>query len=98
MSKAAPTVAPVASRVIGVYYSEEKLSDGTIVRRPLREIVPGADVTAPEAAALFEKDARSIQRYCEQGVFLTARKSGPKPQSRWIIARAEVLEKKANGF
>lgn len=89
---------PLSERIVVIYYSEKRLSDGTIVMTPLRKMVPGEDVTAVEAAALADKDVRTIQRLCDEGYFKTARKSGPKPQSHWVIARSEVLEKKANGF
>ena len=96
--KGAKASATPEGRIVLVYYEETKLADGTIVRRPLREVTPGMDVTAPEAAVILEKDVSTVQRYFDMGYFKTARKSGPKPRSHWIVARSEVLEKKVNGF
>lgn len=47
-------------------------------------------LTVKEVAQRLKRDRRTIQRYCERGIFVGATKSGPYELSGWIIPESEV--------
>ncbi|MDB6018433.1 MAG: hypothetical protein JWR19_2922 [Pedosphaera sp.] len=80
-------------KVYVIYAEQTTAADGTIIIRPLRKVMPGADMTVPEAARALRRHARTIQRMCDMGYFKGAYKPGRGPQAHWLIPRAEVLER-----
>lgn len=49
-------------------------------------------LTVKEVAERLNRTKRTIVRYCDQGIFPGAKKSGPFQRSSWIIPESEVIK------
>lgn len=47
-------------------------------------------LTSQEVAARLKRSARTIQKYCDRGIFPGAKKSGPFERSGWLIPESAV--------
>jgi hypothetical protein len=69
--------------------------DGSLVIRPGKPAILADRVGTREAARILGMSPRWVELECYLGRFTTARKPGLMPKSRWSIARAEILARKA---
>lgn len=49
-------------------------------------------LTVKDVAERLKRNVRTIQRYCDRGVFPGAKKSGPFELSGWLIPESEVAK------
>lgn len=47
-------------------------------------------LTVKEVAERLKRTTRTIQKYCDRGVFSGAKKSGPFERSGWLVPESEV--------
>jgi excisionase family DNA binding protein len=68
--------------------------DGSILIRAGKPYIAEPLITVAETAKLLGLARRTVESMCVDGKFRTAHKPGGRPRSKWLIERAEVMEKK----
>lgn len=68
--------------------------DGSILVKAGKPVVVEELIGTGEAARILGISQRWVETQCSEGRFTTAHKPGQQPNSRWRLARSEVVARK----